>query len=87
MDIKKGVTLSAYKMRMGLHMGVEAICSVRGDFDDLAQIGQQRKIAVDGSQTDIRKFLFYMQINGICRGVVIPGQQKTLNGFSLTAIF
>ena len=87
MDVEESVTLSTYEMRVGLHMPVEAVGSVGGNLDNLPQIRQQRQVAVDGAEADIRKFLFYMQIDGICGGVVIPGQQKALDGLPLAALF
>ena len=87
MDVEERVALSTYKMGVGLHMSVEAVGSVGGNLDNLAQVGQQRQVAVDGAEADIRKFFFYMQIDGICGGVVVPGQEKAHNGFSLTAVF
>ena len=50
-------------------------------------VGKQIQVAVDGSEADIRKFLLYVQIDGICGGVVIPGQQKTLDRLPLAAVF
>ena len=87
MDVKERMAFPAYKMRVGRHMSVEAVGSVGGNLDNLAQVRQQRKVAVDGAEADIRKFFFYMQIDGICGGVVVPGQEKAHNGFSLTAVF
>ena len=87
MDVKERMAFPAYKMRVGRHMSVEAVGSVGGNLDNLAQVRQQRQVAVDGAEADIRKFFFYMQIDGISGGVVVPGQEKAHNGFSLTAVF
>ena len=87
MDVEERVALSTYKMGVGLHMSVEAVGSVGGNLDNLAQVGQQRQVAVDGAEADIRKFFFYMQIDGISGGVVVPGQEKAHNGFPLAAVF
>ena len=87
MDVKERMAFPAYKMRVGRHMSVEAVGSVGGNLDNLAQVGQQRQVAVDGAEADIRKFFFYMQIDGISGGVVVPGQEKAHNGFPLAAVF
>ena len=87
MDVKERMAFPAYKMRVGRHMSVEAVGSVGGNLDNLAQVGQQRQVAVDGAEADIRKFFFYMQIDGISGGVVVSGQEKAHNGFPLAAVF
>lgn len=87
MDVKERMAFPAYKMRVGRHMSVEAVGSVGGNLDNLPQIRQQRQVAVDSAEADIRKFLLYVQIDGICGGVVIPGQQKALDRLPLAAVF
>ena len=87
MDVKERVAFPAYKMRVGRHMSVEAVGSVGGNLDNFPQIRQQRQVAVDSAEADIRKFLLYVQIDGICGWVVIPGQQKTLDRLPLAAVF
>ena len=81
------MALPAEKVGVGFRMTVEAIGAVRRDFNNLAQFSQKRKIAVYGSQADIRKFLAYMQIDGIGSRMVVSGQQKPLDRFPLTAVF
>ncbi len=68
-------------------MAIEPVCPVGGDLENLAELRQERKITVDGAEADIRKFFFDMQIDGICGGMIVAGEQKALDGLPLTAVF
>ena len=87
MDIKERVAPSADKMGMGFDMTIEPVCPVGRNFENLAELRQERKVAVDGAEADIRKFFFDMQIDGICGGVIVAGQQEAFDGLSLAAVF
>ena len=87
MHVEKRMALSAEKMGMGFHVAVETVRSVGGDFHNFSKLSQEGKIAVHGSQADIRKFLPHMQINRIRGGVVVPGEQEPFDGLPLTAVF
>ena len=85
--VKKRMALPAEEMGMRLHIAVKPVRPVGGNLNDFSQFCQKRQIAVNGSQTDIRKFLPHMQIDGIGSRVIIPGHQKTLDRFPLPAVF
>lgn len=68
-------------------MAIEAVCPVGGDLENLAELRQERKVAVDGAEADIWKFFFDMQIDGICGGMIVAGQQEAFDGLSLAAVF
>ena len=79
---------STYHMIMGIGASVEPVASVgSGDLDNLANVCQKIQIAVHGTKTDIRKFLPHMQVNRICSGMIVPGQQEPFDRFPLPAVF
>ena len=86
MDVKERMAFPAYKMRVGRHMSVEAVGSVGGNLDNLSQIRQQRQVAVDSAEADIRKFLADIQINGLGGRVIIPGYKKILDRLPLFTV-
>lgn len=54
---------------------------------NLPQLGQQGKIPVNGSQTDIWKFFSNIGVNHISRRMIVCCHEPHLYGFSLSAVF
>lgn len=87
-QIEHIVAAAADEMIMGLGIVVETFCAVSGvDAVDLAKLGKQTEIAVDGSETDIWIDLPEILINSICCGMVLAPGEKMFDRFSLAAVF
>ena len=50
-------------------------------------VRQQRQIAIDGSQTDVRKFLPDVLINYVRGGMVLARHQKVVDELPLSTVF
>lgn len=84
--IKHRMASPTDKVIMGVLVGIKAIGTVCGNFGNFSQLGQQRKIAVDGSQANMGKFPPDIAIDYIRSGMVLASHKKLLNGFSLSAV-
>ena len=68
-----------------------AVKTVRSDSGgkllNLADIGKQRKIPVNGSKADVRKFFPDIQIHGLRCRMIVSAAKEGLNRLSLSAVF
>ena len=74
------------KMMMPRGVSVETFSSsVCGDLYNFAKICKESQVPVNGSQTDVWKFLPHIHIDGIGSGMIRPAGQERLDTFSLFA--
>lgn len=88
MDIQHSLAGGTEKMIVRTDISVKSVAPVRSrNLYCFSEIGQQVQISIDGSKTDVWKFLFDMHINSIRGGMFIRRCQIILDGFSLSAVF
>lgn len=86
-QVEHAAAAVADKMVMRGGISVKAFRSdSRGKFLYFADFGQQRKIAVDGAETDVRKIFFDTGVDSLGGRMVVARKQKIFNRFSLSAI-
>ena len=74
-------------MVVRMHISIKTVrtCPCR-DLLDLADLRKQIEVAVNGSQTDIRKFLPDILIDCLSGRMVISVGKEILNGLPLSAV-